>query len=198
MTDTDSRVQGVLHFDVSINEKNEDTTIAMLMPHIKKSWDPAALQKKVFDSGITNRLIGFYVKNDPKTMVSARFAELGRSDIVLCRIYGARTELVIDRAQELINMQELGKQGIAPPLYCTFNNGYCYKFIEGSVLTVENISKPNISSIVAKKMAKLHSIKLSDHFLKNHKMESKLFETIHRYINLIPTGFKDESKQKKY
>ena len=63
-------------------------------------------------------------------------------------------------------MQELGQQGIAPPLYCTFNNGYCYKFIEGSALTVENVSKPSIFTIIAKRMAKLHSIKLSDHFLK--------------------------------
>ena len=197
MADANSRVPGVLHFDISINEKNENTTIAMLMPHIKKSWDPAALQKKVFDSGITNRLIGFYVKNDPSTMVSTRFAELGRSDIVLCRIYGAKTELIIDRAQELINMQELGQQGIAPSLYCTFNNGYCYKFIEGSVLTVENVSKPSIFTIIAKRMAKLHSMKLSDHFLKNHKMESKLYETLHRYINLVPAKFEDETRQKK-
>ena len=58
----------------------------MLMPHIKKSWDPAALQKKVFDSGITNRLIGFYVKSDPSIMVSTQFAELGRSDIVMSNL----------------------------------------------------------------------------------------------------------------
>ena len=130
-------------------------------------------------------------------VVSARFAELGRSDMVLCRTYGAKTELIIDRAQELINMQELGLQGIAPSLYCTFNNGYCYKFIEGSVLTVENVSKPSISTIIAKRMAQLHTMKLSDHFLKNHKMESKLYETLHRYINLVPASFVDETKQKK-
>lgn len=197
MAETDSRVPGVLHFDVSINEKNEDSTMSMLISHIKKSWDTTALQKKVFDNGITNRVVGFFVKNDPQTMVSARFAELGRSDMVLCRIYGPKTELLIDRAQELINMQELALHGIASPLYCTFNNGYCYKFIEGSVLTIDNVSNPHVSSLIAKKMAKLHSLKLSDHFLKNHKMESKLFETLHRLVNLVPATFEDESRQKK-
>lgn len=198
MASVNSRVPGVLHFDVTINDKNEESTISMLISHIKKSWNSTDLKKKVYDSGITNRLLGFYVNNDPNTKVSAQCAALGRSDIVLVRIYGAKTELIIDRAQELINMQELSQHGIAPPLYCTFNNGYCYKYIEGRVLEVEDMPKPAIYTLIAKKMAQLHSIKLSDHFLKNHNMESKLFDTLHRYINLIPKEFKDATKQKRF
>jgi len=198
MASVNSRVPGVLHFDVTINDKNEESTISMLISHIKKSWNSTDLKKKVYDSGITNRLLGFYVNNDPNTKVSAQCAALGRSDIVLVRIYGAKTELIIDRAQELINMQELSQHGIAPPLYCTFNNGYCYKYIEGRVLEVEDMPKPAIYTLIAKKMAQLHSIKLSDHFLKNHNMESKLFDILHRYINLIPKEFKDAAKQKRY
>jgi len=188
MASVETRVPGVLHFDVTIHDRNEDTTVAMLISHIKKSWDTTQMKKKVFDSGITNKLLGFFVNSDPQTKVSTRYAELGRSDIVLVRIYGAKTELIIDRAQELINVQELSQHNIVPPLYCTFNNGYCYKFIEGRVLEVNDMAKPEMQSLIAKRMAQLHSIKLSDHFLKNHKMVSTLF----------PKTFNDDAKQKRY
>lgn len=193
----DSRVSGVAHFDVDITDRNLDTTVAMLISHIKKSWDVKKLHKKVYDSGITNQLLGYYV-DDPNTKMSAKFGELGRSDIVLIRIYGAKTELIIDRAQELLNFHELAANDLAPPVYCTFNNGYCYKYIEGRVLNVDDMKNNSIKRQIASKMAALHSVKLSEHFLKNHKMESTLFNTIRRYISLIPKRFKLESKQKRY
>lgn len=193
----DSRLSGVPHFDVDITDRNLDTTVAMLVSHIKKSWDLKKLHKKVYDSGITNQLLGFYV-DDPKTKMSAKFGELGRSDIVLIRIYGAKTELIIDRAQELLNFHELAANNLAPPVYCTFNNGYCYKYIEGRVVVVDDMKNKIITKEIACKMAAIHSVKLSDHFLKNHKMESTVFNTIHRYINLIPKRFKSEAKQKRY
>ncbi|XP_057290691.1 ethanolamine kinase 1-like isoform X2 [Hydractinia symbiolongicarpus] len=197
MLSTDSRVNGVPHFDVKITDKNLDNTVRSLMSHIKKSWDITKLHHKVYDSGITNKLVGYYVV-DGDLKVSTRFGEYGRSDIVLVRIYGSKTELIIDRAQELRNFQELSRCSAAPPLYCTFQNGYCYRYLEGKVLGVEDFKNPVILNLCAKYIAKLHSLRLSDEYLKQHKMESTLFSTMRKYINLIPAEYESKEKQERF
>lgn len=197
MLSTDSRVDGVPHFDVKITDKNLDDTVRSLMSHIKKSWDITKLHHKVYDSGITNKLVGYYVV-DGDLKVSTRFGEYGRSDIVLVRIYGSKTELIIDRAQELRNFQELSRCSAAPPLYCTFRNGYCYRYLEGKVLGVEDFKNPAILNLCAKYIAKLHSLRLSDEYLKQHKMESTLFSTMRKYINLIPAEYESKEKQERF
>ena len=195
-TFNEERVPGIVHFDFEITDKNLEPTSKILVSHIKKDWNVDRLQSKIFDDGITNKLIGYFVDNG-KSKVSSSFGEYGRSDIILLRIYGAKTELFIDRAKELRNFQELARASIAPSLHCTFRNGYCYKFQKGSVLVPKDFQNKLILNESAKLMAKLHSFSLSDEYLNHHPLQSTLFETLKRFLHLIPSEYVCESKQRR-
>ncbi|KAI2564820.1 ethanolamine kinase 1, partial [Homo sapiens] len=94
-------------------------------------WDPQEVTLQLFTDGITNKLIGCYVGN---TM----------EDVVLVRIYGNKTELLVDRDEEVKSFRVLQAHGCAPQLYCTFNNGLCYEFIQGEALDPKHVCNPAI------------------------------------------------------
>lgn len=79
-----------------------------------------------FTDGITNKLLGCYVG----TVMQ---------DVVLVRIYGNKTELLVDRENEVKSFRVLHTHRCAPRLYCTFNNGLCYEFLQGTALEPEHI-----------------------------------------------------------
>lgn len=60
-------------------------------------------------------------------------------DVVLVRIYGNKTELLVDRENEVKSFRVLYANRCAPHLYCTFNNGLCYEFLQGMALEPEDI-----------------------------------------------------------
>lgn len=65
-------------------------------------------------------------------------------DCVLVRVYGERTELLVDRENEVRNFQLLRAHGCAPKLYCTFQNGLCYEYMRGMALGPEHIREPRL------------------------------------------------------
>lgn len=79
-----------------------------------------------FTDGITNKLLGCYVG-------------AVMQDVVLVRIYGNKTELLVDRENEVKSFRVLHAHRCAPRLYCTFNNGLCYEFLQGTALEPEDI-----------------------------------------------------------
>lgn len=86
---------------------------------------------QLFTDGITNKLIGCYVGDTT-------------DDVVLVRIYGNKTELLVDRDEEVKSFRVLQAHGCAPQLYCTFNNGLCYEFMQGEALDPEHVCNPDI------------------------------------------------------
>eukprot|EP00794_Sanderia_malayensis_P018159 gene18159-19971_t len=202
MAANDERVDGVPHFDFHITDRNLDQSARTLMSHIKKSWKIDKLQKKVFDDGISNKLYGYFVPyefcKDSYANSSFTPSKEGRSEIVLMRIYGPKTELFIDRAKELRNFQLLRKHGLSPALFCTFENGFCYGFYEGSPLSPTDFQNPDFYEKVAKHMARLHAIQIDQSYLHHHKLESNLFEDIRGLIRMLPAKFSDPEKQVRY
>uniref|UniRef100_A0A452H0M4 ethanolamine kinase n=1 Tax=Gopherus agassizii TaxID=38772 RepID=A0A452H0M4_9SAUR len=85
----------------------------------------------LFTDGITNKLMACYMDE-------------GMADAVLVRVYGRKTELFVDRENELKNFQVLRAHGCAPNLYCTFQNGLCYEFMQGTALGPEHVQQPQI------------------------------------------------------
>ena len=85
--------------------------------------------------GITNKLVGCYHKSDAK-----------KSDGIVMRVYGQKTDLIIDRNLEKLNMQILFKAGRSAPFYANFKNGIAYAFVQGRSLEVEDVSDPHIST----------------------------------------------------
>ncbi|KFO24376.1 Ethanolamine kinase 2 [Fukomys damarensis] len=120
-----------------------------------------------FTDGITNKLVACYVAEDMK-------------DCVLVRVYGERTELLVDRENEVRNFQLLRAHGCAPKLYCTFQNGLCYEYVQGVALEPEHIREPGLFRLIALEMAKIHTIHANGSLPK-----PVLWQKMHSYFSLV-------------
>lgn len=89
---------------------------------------------QVFGEGITNKLIGGYQ--------GTSFAQA--KDVVVIRVYGEKTDLIIDRNAEKLNMSELAEVGMCPPVYATFDNGLVYGFAPGVTLDEKTVRDETI------------------------------------------------------
>ncbi|XP_023370318.1 ethanolamine kinase 2 isoform X4 [Otolemur garnettii] len=101
-------------------------------------------------------------------------------DCVLVRVYGERTELLVDRENEVRNFQLLRAHGCAPKLYCTFQNGLCYEYLQGVALGPEHIREPRLFRLIALEMAKIHSIHANGSLPK-----PTLWHKMHNYFTLV-------------
>uniref|UniRef100_G1TM09 ethanolamine kinase n=1 Tax=Oryctolagus cuniculus TaxID=9986 RepID=G1TM09_RABIT len=101
-------------------------------------------------------------------------------DCVLVRVYGERTELLVDRENEVRNFQLLRAHGCAPKLYCTFQNGLCYEYMQGVALGPEHIREPRLFRLIALEMAKIHTIHTNGSLPK-----PTLWHKMHNYFTLV-------------
>lgn len=79
-------------------------------------------------------------------------------NVVLVRVYGNKTDLLIDRKAETQNFLLLHTYGLAPSLYATFKNGLVYEYVPGSTLNIESVLSPDIWPLVARRMAEMHRV----------------------------------------
>uniref|UniRef100_A0A4W3K1F6 ethanolamine kinase n=1 Tax=Callorhinchus milii TaxID=7868 RepID=A0A4W3K1F6_CALMI len=133
-------------------------------------------KKCLFTDGITNKLVGCYVGN---TM----------EDVVLVRVYGNKTELFVDRDNELKSFQVLHANGCAPNLYCTFQNGLCYEFMHGIALGPEHVRKPSLFRFIATELARIHSI----HAHNGCIPKPNLWLKMRKYLSLVSSEFTPEA-----
>ena len=75
--------------------------------------------------------------------------------VLLIRIYGRKSELLIDRLAELSNLKMLAEFELAEPVYGKFRNGLVYGYVVGTALRTEKL--PEVSPMIAQKMAQWHS-----------------------------------------
>ena len=80
--------------------------------------------------------------------------------MILIRVYGHNSDLMIDRKSEIRNMTLLHANDCGSELYASFQNGLAYQFLQGSTLTLESVIDPYIFPLVAGACAKMHSIKI--------------------------------------
>ena len=144
----------------------------------RPTWKRESLQSTVFTQGITNKLVGMYADE--------------KDDMLLVRVYGHKSELMIDRQREVINLQFLEKHGCCAPLYATFENGICYGFVPGRPLDVKNVKEMPVVRLVVQSMVRLHSVPVEEN------AEASLFPTLHKWMEILPRSFPDEEKQKRY
>ncbi|MGH0132495.1 UNVERIFIED_CONTAM: hypothetical protein FKN15_053941 [Acipenser sinensis] len=108
-------------------------------------------------------------------------------DIILVRVYGKKTELFVDRENELRNFRILHSHNCGPELYCTFQNGICYEFVKGTVLDKWLVREPTIYRLVAMEMARIHSIKPEN----GHPVKPVLWKKLSTYLSLINASMTD-------
>jgi len=80
--------------------------------------------------------------------------------MVLVRVYGQGTDMIIDREGEMKNMARMQGIGLGGKLYAAFNNGICYQFLSGEVLSQSRLWETVVWKGVAKAMATMHSAPL--------------------------------------
>ncbi|XP_027726487.1 ethanolamine kinase 2 [Vombatus ursinus] len=125
------RISAVQYFNTAVDQNHILPGALRLIQELRPHWKPEQVKTKRFTDGITNKLVACFVEDDMR-------------DAVLVRVYGERTELLVDRENEVRNFQLLRAHGCAPKLYCTFQNGLCYEFLPGMALGPEHILEPRL------------------------------------------------------
>ncbi|KAJ9601003.1 hypothetical protein L9F63_000841, partial [Diploptera punctata] len=135
----------------------------------------------VFTDGITNKLVGCFHEDSPE-------------DVVLVRVYGHKTDLLIDRNAETRNIQLLHAAGYAPRLYATFKNGLAYEYVPGVILNTTSCRDPEIYPLVARMMALMHKVQSSNDVPK----EPSVWLKIQQFLDIIPQRFDNPKKQARF
>ncbi|KAM9754907.1 ethanolamine kinase 1 isoform 1-T1 [Menidia menidia] len=136
----------LLHLDIHVDEKQPRKGILTLLSRLRPHWKGQDVQMKTFTEGITNQLIGCFVDS------------LQESGCVLVRLYGRMTELYVNRDREVEMFQVFHAHGCGPEIYCSFQNGICYQFVQGAVLEDQLLRQPSIYRLIAAELGRIHSI----------------------------------------
>ncbi|XP_038071040.1 ethanolamine kinase 1-like isoform X1 [Patiria miniata] len=171
----------VLRVDLTLDENNLEEGALKLLSLVRPEWNQEEIKFKVFTAGISNKLIGGYLPKD-------------KSDMVLVRIYGKKTELLIDREAEIRTFVLLHQAGCGSKLYARCNNGLCYEYLPGVVLDPKTVREERIYKLIIKEMIKMHSIKPQDGAVTS----PCLFRLMDKYLSIVPDKFEDEEKQQRY
>ncbi|XP_051957051.1 ethanolamine kinase 1-like [Xyrauchen texanus] len=163
-------------FPIFVDEHNVMEGAMKLIKELRPGWEPNLVQTKLFTDGTTNKLMGFYMEDHPE-------------DVVLVRVYGNKTELIVDRDNELKSFQVLHANGCAPRLYCTFQNGICYEFMQGHALDTEDVRDPVLLRLIAQEMARIHAI----HAHNGCIPKPNLWIKMRKYFSLVATEFTDQA-----
>ena len=111
---------------ISDNDKALKDGASKVVSRLRPNWGSpdTCFKHKIFSDGLTNKLVGVYT------------SENRVQDMILVRVYGENSELMINRQSEIRNMKLLHASGCGTAeLYATFCNGIAYQYLSGSVLT---------------------------------------------------------------
>ncbi|XP_046394265.1 ethanolamine kinase [Ischnura elegans] len=185
----------VPHIPVTIEEAHLYDGALAVLKEIRPLWKKENIEFKLFTDGITNKLVG--CRNGVES-----------GEMVLVRVYGQKTDLLIDRAAETRNMKVMHKAGYAPRLYATFKNGLAYEFVPGVTLTVETVRSPDIFTLVARMLAQMHCLDLnrecsisngsSESVPREENHEPMLWKKAHSFAELAPSTFESPEKQARF
>ncbi|CAH1763235.1 17755_t:CDS:2 [Entrophospora sp. SA101] len=170
--------ENFVYIDYKVSSSNliEDSNYVTLK--LFPTWDQKTLEYVQCKDGITNKLVKCYNKS------------LNIS--LLIRAYGNKSEVLIDRNQEILNLVRLSMLELSPPLYGRFSNGFVYGYIPGKVFTVEDMSDPYKSTLVAKKLAQWHSVDMVGDKTAN------LFPTLYKWLGEVPISYSNSDINKKF
>ncbi|OWF43046.1 ethanolamine kinase 1-like [Mizuhopecten yessoensis] len=178
-------VREPVHFDQSIDENEIESAGIEALKTVRPQWDPTNIKAKVLSGGITNKLVCFYE--------DGKFGE----DTIVIRVYGQKTDLIIDRDSEKKNMVVLSKKDICPPLYAIFNNALMYGFASGMVLDEKTVRDSHIGLLITRALVKLQLAK-SPEESSGSKPKSELFDRLDDWLQKMPENFDDPVKQEKF
>jgi ethanolamine kinase len=143
------------------------TDIFPLITSLRPNWFPSNTHLQQFTGGISNTTFGLFDNSD-------------RSEALVIQIFGAKTEEFIDRDAELDILHILSQYQLAQPVLLQFVNGIIYKYVPGEICTRDDIRNMQIAPLIARQMAKLHSIPLT-----NKNQRPCLMPLMRKFLKLI-------------
>ncbi|XP_076435860.1 ethanolamine kinase 1-like isoform X1 [Babylonia areolata] len=166
----------------SLDVSNFEESALTVLKHVRPDWAADSVAFRVFTDGITNKLVGCARKTDP-------------SDVVLIRVNGEGTDMIIDRQAEVRTFQLLSAVECSPPLYMLFQNGMAYGFFHGEPLDEDSVRDVTVATLIAKEMVRLHSVDPRE----QSASERRSFYPVktQKYLDIIPTSFEDQEKHTK-
>ncbi|XP_030844945.1 ethanolamine kinase 1 [Strongylocentrotus purpuratus] len=166
------------HLDMFVDEKNAEESVISIAKKVRPDWNDKDIKAKVFSGGISNKLLGCYLPPN-------------KDDVLLSRIYGKKTELLVDRQREKDTFKILHKAGCGPKLHASFQNGICYDFVPGVTLDEKTVREEKIYKLVARELAGMHLIQTGD----GTAPSAELFDKTRNFISLHPDHFEDPKKE---
>ena len=134
--------------------------------------DESRIKIKRFTEGLSNLVVGVYNQDNPE-------------EIVMVRVYGEATSALVDRKRELDTMVLLSSVGLSNKLYATFDNGFCYEYLNGRVLDSGLVRDERVPKLIAKSFAILHTVQPPNES-KDGNIESGLMKQMKKFLHLIP------------
>ncbi|XP_026765148.1 ethanolamine kinase [Galleria mellonella] len=169
---------------VKIEENDLYGGILNFLKVIRPNWISNNITFKTFTDGITNKLVACQLDSTLND----------ENEIILVRIYGNKTDLLIDRNAEIRNIKTLNVLGLAPKVYGIFENGLAYQYYPGVTLNIDTVLDVKIWPLVAQHMAKMHKVKLGDDI----KQDAVVWDKIEQFLSLLPVPFTDVNKQNRF
>jgi len=131
------------------------------------------------------------ISGRPK-LVSFHFGETNGNDIspqedndesVILRVYGRDSGLLVDRQHELEMIKVFSEMRLGGRLYATFDNGCVTEYVKGSVLSIDDLKKPETSTKIATKLAEIHRVNLPQNLQRG---EFKgIWRLIHQWLDVV-------------
>jgi ethanolamine kinase len=162
--------------------------IRSVAKHCLESWESIPLNEivvKDVTGGMTNYLFSASVPESKRATCEP--------SIVLVRIYGYQTDLIIDRQRELVNIGKCYKTGFGPKLYGTFKNGYIYEYFFGKPISPEELEKCTWNARLGTQLAKWHK-----QTQVSTEKEPEVWTTIESWLSLVPENYPNEAQNKKW
>lgn len=157
-----------------------------LVALVRPKWRPDDLQVKVFDEGISNKLVAIFERE--------KGLKGSGEDVVLLRVNGEGTSAFINRKDEIVTILCLHEAGMVPPVYYQLKNGLCYGFTPGRNISVDEMREESMARRIVRTMVKLHSLKIPEHF---GKCEPVLWPKMDNFLKIVPDSFGDPVKDKR-
>ncbi len=156
--------------NVILSLSNISNEIYQLISSIRPDWNSSNTRLVTFTEGITNTILGLFDNRTPDD----------ESNALVIKLFGAHTELFIDRSSELNAMLKLSHDGVlSQHVLIQFKNGVIYEYASGQACSREDVRKDNISKLIAIKFAQFHSVSID-------KSEKPfLISIIKKFIQLI-------------
>ena len=152
----------MMQIPLEIDHENLLAGAKLVIEHIFPEWNTKTVDIKQFDQGITNKLLQCRCKET--------------EDTILVRVYGKKSEILINREQEMQSMMALYKNGFCPPIYARFRNGFVYGYVHGTALISEELSQGEKMYLIGKRLGEWHRLKM------DKPISPSLFVTLRRWL----------------